>query len=163
PGMLKKHYSPNAQLVLLDDAKSEFPALFDKSRNEGDKEKIAFVAQRRLQDFANRENFFWLSESGDPADVARSLFSLLRKLDASKYEKIFVEKSPNDGIGAAINDRLSRASHQGHAGLSPRFSPSPRSGEGGDHDSCLASGTERKRHPAINASNNCLGEAGAKR
>ncbi len=110
PGMLKKHYSPNAQLVLLDDAKSEFPALFDKFHGEeGFTKKVAFVSQKRLGNFAESKNFFWLSESGDPADVARSLFSLLRKLDSSGYEKIFVEKSSNDGIGAAINDRLSRA------------------------------------------------------
>ncbi len=116
PGMLKKHYSPHAQVCLVDNAEREFPPLFGEVRRSLPREKFAFVFQKRPPklagaggDFASAENVFWLSESGSAADAARAVFALLRKLDAAGYEKIFIEKCRDTGIGAAVNDRLSRA------------------------------------------------------
>ncbi len=96
PGMLKKHYSPKTRVVLFENA----PA--------GTLENCAIVWQKRPKNTA-RGNDFWLSENGDQAEVARKIFSLLRRLDAMCFEQIFIERSPNVGIGAAVNDRLSRA------------------------------------------------------
>ena len=40
-----------------------------------------------------------------------NLFRFLRELDACDLDLIVAERLPEDGLGAAINDRLSRASH----------------------------------------------------
>jgi L-threonylcarbamoyladenylate synthase len=50
-----------------------------------------------------------LSESGDLAEAASRLFDLLHVADASDKRRIAVAPLPNEGLGAAINDRLRRA------------------------------------------------------
>jgi L-threonylcarbamoyladenylate synthase len=53
---------------------------------------------------------FLLSESGSTEEAARNLFDLLRQLDGRGYETIHADLAPSVGIGAAYNDRLTRAS-----------------------------------------------------
>ncbi len=50
-----------------------------------------------------------LSPAGDLIEAAATLFSALRKLDASGVATIAVMPIPNHGLGEAINDRLRRA------------------------------------------------------
>jgi L-threonylcarbamoyladenylate synthase len=51
-----------------------------------------------------------LSVKGDLAEAAANLFSVLRELDQSDADLIIAEMFPQEGLGIAINDRLSRAS-----------------------------------------------------
>jgi L-threonylcarbamoyladenylate synthase len=57
---------------------------------------------------------FNLSPSGDLAEAASRLFSLLRAADATHPVAIAVAPIPEAGLGEAINDRLRRAA--GHVG-----------------------------------------------
>lgn len=50
-----------------------------------------------------------LSPTGDLAEAAAHLFSMLRRLDRSGAKGIAVMPIPGDGLGEAIRDRLSRA------------------------------------------------------
>ena len=50
-----------------------------------------------------------LSPSGDLVEAAANLFHHLHALDAMEGDKIAVSPIPADGLGQAINDRLSRA------------------------------------------------------
>ena len=101
PGMMKKHYSPNTALFLLDPGS---PIPTDAPP------KSAWVRfSRETQNQNRRAAAFWLSESNDLREAARNLFALLRALDTQQYQAIYLEKMPNRGIGAAINDRLQRA------------------------------------------------------
>lgn len=50
-----------------------------------------------------------LSPAGDLREAAANLFSFLRELDDSGASSIAVEPVPVDGLGEAINDRLTRA------------------------------------------------------
>ncbi len=50
-----------------------------------------------------------LSATGDPVEAAARLFDALHRADASDRAGIAVAPVPEDGIGAAINDRLRRA------------------------------------------------------
>jgi L-threonylcarbamoyladenylate synthase len=50
-----------------------------------------------------------LSKQWDMAEAATNLFRYLRELDAQGLDLIVAEKLPDRGLGAAINDRLSRA------------------------------------------------------
>ena len=52
-----------------------------------------------------------LSPSGSMDEAARNLFTILRELDAINPPFIYVEKVPEEGLGIAINDRLTRAQH----------------------------------------------------
>mgnify|MGYP003683189239 CR=1 FL=1 len=55
-------------------------------------------------------NYYYLSKKNDLNEVAKNLYSYLRKIKKRGYKSIAVEKIPNKGIGKAINDRLNRAS-----------------------------------------------------
>jgi L-threonylcarbamoyladenylate synthase len=50
-----------------------------------------------------------LSVRGDLAEAAANLFAMLRALDARRVRTIAVAPIPRHGLGAAINDRLTRA------------------------------------------------------
>lgn len=107
PGMLKKHYSPRVPVTLF--GNGAMPPADGISAGTA-----AVVFQARpsagtLSALPAGTPVFWLSENGGQEDVARSVFALLRRLDGEKFSGIFVEKSPDSGVGVAVNDRLSRA------------------------------------------------------
>jgi L-threonylcarbamoyladenylate synthase len=52
----------------------------------------------------------YLSKRGDLREAAANFFRMLRELDAENLDLIVAERVPEEGIGAAINDRLRRAS-----------------------------------------------------
>ncbi|MBR4598180.1 MAG: threonylcarbamoyl-AMP synthase [Opitutales bacterium] len=96
PGMLKTHYSPRAKVVLFGDF----------CEAEEGAARVFFTRPKNPQN-----GDFWLSENSDPKEAARNLFGLLRSLDCS-YKKIFCQRLPNEGVGEAVNDRLSRAAEK---------------------------------------------------
>jgi L-threonylcarbamoyladenylate synthase len=54
-----------------------------------------------------------LSKQWDLVEAATNLFRYLRELDGQGLDLIVAEKLPERGLGAAINDRLSRAAARG--------------------------------------------------
>jgi L-threonylcarbamoyladenylate synthase len=50
-----------------------------------------------------------LSKRQDIIEAATNLFRYLRELDGQSLDLIVAEKVPDEGLGAAINDRLRRA------------------------------------------------------
>ena len=102
PGQSPSHYAPKTPLRLVDEANSfvsvpgQRCALLTWTAIENGEQ---FVAIRRL------------SESKDLRDAAANLFRYLRELDALDVDLIVAERVPERGLGAAILDRLRRASH----------------------------------------------------
>jgi L-threonylcarbamoyladenylate synthase len=102
PGQLPSHYAPKTSLRMVDDLKSFAPkvnhrcALLAWNPIENDKR---FVAIRNL------------SEQQDLREGAANLFRYLRELDELNVDLIVAERVPLEGLGAAISDRLQRASH----------------------------------------------------
>jgi L-threonylcarbamoyladenylate synthase len=88
PGQLASHYAPSKPLRL------------NAISADADEYLIGFDAV--LGDAS-------LSKSGDLAEAASRLFDLLHVADASDKRRIAVAPLPNEGLGAAINDRLRRA------------------------------------------------------
>ncbi|MDR2581611.1 MAG: threonylcarbamoyl-AMP synthase [Fibromonadaceae bacterium] len=97
PGMLKKHYCPNTPLCLgvpeVVPLNSGLLAFGEMPKNAGS--------------FAELLN---LSESGDLVEAAANLYGMLHKLDSLGLSKIFAVKLPEEGLGVAVNDRLTKAS-----------------------------------------------------
>ncbi|QND59230.1 L-threonylcarbamoyladenylate synthase [Mesorhizobium huakuii] len=96
PGMLASHYAPGAAMRLNADTVGKGEALlaFGGQRAEGWRHAVAFLN---------------LSASGDLREAASNLFAYMQELDRSGARTIAVETIPFDGLGEAINDRLSRA------------------------------------------------------
>lgn len=96
PGMLASHYAPGAAVRLNVRAIGEGEAL------------LAFGSQR-AEGWRGATAFLNLSVSGDLREAASNLFAYMQELDRSGARTIAVEPIPFDGLGEAINDRLSRA------------------------------------------------------
>ena len=100
PGQLASHYAPQTPLVIVGDAGSFAPAAGRRSGllswNPG--EQPGFAEVRRL------------SQRQDLVEAAANLFRYLRELDSRGLDLIVAETVPDEGLGAAINDRLCRAS-----------------------------------------------------
>lgn len=98
PGMLKSHYAPNKQLVLLQ------PNVFlTKSENVG------YLGFNQHQISIPQKYQLLLSDTGNLQEAAHNLFDYLRKIDTWDIDTIYVSLVPEMGIGRAINDRLRRA------------------------------------------------------
>ncbi|OUT54388.1 MAG: threonylcarbamoyl-AMP synthase [Rhodopirellula sp. TMED11] len=101
PGMLSKHYSPAKPIVFVDQWNADqVPA-----------RSVARISFSSLSaDEASR--FCWhraASESGDLNQVAHQLFDFMRQADNSACQLIVVDRCVRTGMGAAIMDRLDRA------------------------------------------------------
>ena len=88
PGQLASHYAPSKPLRL-------------NAKSAG--------ADEYLIGFGAVEGDSSLSHRGDLVEAAARLFDLLHQVDASPPLRIAVAPVPDEGLGAAINDRLRRA------------------------------------------------------
>ena len=104
PGQLPSHYAPATPLRLIDDVEA-----FPRQKNQ----RVGLLAWsnnfRNSQSFAVVRN---LTGNGDLQEAAANLFRYLRELDGLGLDLIVAERIPCQGLGAAIMDRLERASHR---------------------------------------------------
>jgi L-threonylcarbamoyladenylate synthase len=108
PGQLPGHYAPRTPLRL------HSPAEMAALPNDPAAGYLFFAAPSRDAWTRTRRlppdpRFRALSETGDPAEAAANLFDLLHILDTLGLARILAEAAPTAGLGAAINDRLTRA------------------------------------------------------
>jgi L-threonylcarbamoyladenylate synthase len=113
PGQLKSHYAPSKELYLHTAA--------EMCRLEFCPDAAyLFFNQASFKTFAENNGlpsepsdgggrFFILSPSGSLTEAASSLFDTLHTIDALPVSLIHAEHPPKEGLGDAINDRLSRA------------------------------------------------------
>ena len=88
PGQLASHYAPSKPLRLNATGAADDEFMIGFGATGGDVN---------------------LSANGDPVEAAARLFELLHLADASAKPRIAVAPIPDEGLGAAINDRLRRA------------------------------------------------------
>jgi L-threonylcarbamoyladenylate synthase len=96
PGMLASHYAPNAKMRLNVTECPQGAGL------------IAFGDGKECERQAAKD-VVNLSDAGDLKEAAANLYRHMKALDARGFDLICVEPIPTTGIGAAINDRLTRA------------------------------------------------------
>lgn len=101
PGTKYKHYSPKAEVFVVETDSEEKFAEF-AAENAG--EKVYFLAKSAAGITANT-----LPYGESAAEEAGSLFSSLRKADDLGAEKVYVRAPSKDGIGLAVYNRLLRA------------------------------------------------------
>ncbi|MBO8137820.1 MAG: threonylcarbamoyl-AMP synthase [Desulfotomaculum sp.] len=111
PGIKYKHYSPRAEVILLEgepeDIVKKAGELVNMYLAEG--KKVGVLASREtagkysgaeVQSFGSRRN---------PAGAAAVLYAALRRFDTLGMDVIIAEGLPETGIGRAVMDRLRRA------------------------------------------------------
>ncbi|MBQ2753502.1 MAG: threonylcarbamoyl-AMP synthase [Firmicutes bacterium] len=111
PGMKYKHYSPNAEVVLV---KGEKAAVVEKINS--------FIAENKLnglipgvmaaEDTAmlyNTEHVLSLGKRDDLKEIASNLFDALRSFDDKNVDVVYSEVFETSGEGLAVMNRLNKA------------------------------------------------------
>ena len=93
PGQSHLHYSPGIPV---------------KMNVVKPKKDAAFILIKKRK--AKLNNYYYLSLNNNLDEVAKNLYSCLRRVKNKGYKSIAIEKISNKGLGKAINDRLYRAS-----------------------------------------------------
>jgi L-threonylcarbamoyladenylate synthase len=100
PGLLAKHYAPRTPVTLLSSLTSE--------RSAGQRIGVILFRRDTALNFTPAAVRV-ISEAGDLNEVAARIFSSLRELDLAGLDCIAVDTCEPVGLGAAIMDRLLRA------------------------------------------------------
>ena len=115
PGLLRSHYAPWTAFTLFEGSSEELLKEL-KQLEETLKEKELPLPRIGLLSFFEKpkSSFFEavevLSAKKDLVEAASNLFQAIRKLDKMHLDLIVALKTPREGIGFAIMDRLEKAS-----------------------------------------------------
>lgn len=101
PGQLSSHYAPQTRLMVVES--------WDAFRTPREK-RIGALRFGRASADSRISVERQLSEREDLREAAVNLFSMLRELDNESLDLIVARVLPEKGLGAAINERLRRAS-----------------------------------------------------
>jgi len=102
PGTLASHYAPRTQLKVVHPDDVEYFL-----RRESANGPVAVLARRGRPN--NTRAALWQVAPQSPAEYARHLYGLLRRLDDTGCHVIIAEAAPDLPQWAAIRDRLTRA------------------------------------------------------
>jgi L-threonylcarbamoyladenylate synthase len=112
PGMLKSHYAPRTPLAVF--SREEILSLPDSIAGNGMAAFLFFDGAARDAWQAGKIPIHaavkTLSESGNTVEAAAHLFEFLHEFDTPSIARINAQRAPEQGLGAAINDRLRRGS-----------------------------------------------------
>jgi len=114
PGMLYKHYAPNAKMILIEGPVqamiTKITVLSEQYRWEG--KKIGILATDETQKEYDTAHVIKSMGSRFNLDtIANKLFKKLREFNENSVDIILAESVPLDGIGLAIMNRLQKASN----------------------------------------------------
>lgn len=106
PGMKYKHYSPNAEVFVVEGSSKEFAEYVNSvSEKESGVFALAFSEDEAL---LNCENISFGEKDDDMAHASK-LFAALREFDELGAKKVFVHSPEYDGVGLAVMNRLLRS------------------------------------------------------
>ncbi len=115
PGMLYKHYSPRAKLLLFDGVDEKLvPAMRQYAIDEirEDKKVGLLVPEKEQSAFADLG--LQIANLGTTeAEISHNLFNAMRSLDQAQVDVMLVHTFGRSGLGLALWDRLLRAA-EGH-------------------------------------------------
>lgn len=100
PGQLKSHYATHTPLYL-----GQIPDLIKQFEGK----RMLLINFSKTVEPVQVDQQLILSPSGTFEEAAKNLFGVLREADLLQADVILAEKMPDEGLGRAINDRLSRA------------------------------------------------------
>jgi L-threonylcarbamoyladenylate synthase len=112
PGAGLRHYAPRARLVLVEAPLAELGARLAEAANGLPGERAGVMLPAGVAEplgIADERVYAW-GRWGAPEELAKGLYAGLRALDCAGCTVILCPLPPAEGIGAAIRDRLRKAS-----------------------------------------------------
>ncbi len=103
PGMKYKHYSPEADVKIIEGSFDEFAGYADSLKKDG---LYCLIFDN---DDKSKLPCSFMTYGNDSDTQAHSLFSRLRELDKAGAKEILVRSPQKDGVGLAVYNRLLRA------------------------------------------------------
>ncbi|MEM9364376.1 MAG: L-threonylcarbamoyladenylate synthase [Planctomycetota bacterium] len=109
PGQFAKHYSPQTPVVLVEPTKGmPEPAVGPVAGPPTSRVLRLALSDATAASCRGYADVWSLSSDGDPKEVARRLYAMLRLADESGFDRIDVETGSHGSLGEAILDRLRR-------------------------------------------------------
>lgn len=102
PGMKYKHYSPKAELYLIEGTTKEFS---DFVNNKKDGAAVCYIEDKPYI----KVKTFEFGSAANQETMAYEIFDILRRLDSENIKKAYVHAPGKDGVGLAVYNRLIRA------------------------------------------------------
>ena len=102
PGMKYKHYSPKADIIMVEGSLSDFTEYAGRNMTNG---TYCLIFDGDEEDFPYR----YLTYGRNSSEQAHWLFQRLRELDDIGAEKVYVRAPSPEGVGLAVYNRLIRA------------------------------------------------------
>ena len=112
PGMLHKHYAPNAEVILIEGDLPHVVAKIIVLSNQYSREgkKVGILATDETRDNYSISIVKSLGSRLNLNLIASNLFKELRSFNQTHVDVILAESVPSEGIGLAIMNRLRKAS-----------------------------------------------------
>ena len=102
PGMKYKHYSPRADIIMVEGSLIGFKTYVGENYGDG---VYALIFDTDREGFPYR----YMTYGKDSSEQAHLLFQRLRELDDIGAEKVYVRAPSPEGVGLAVYNRLIRA------------------------------------------------------
>lgn len=102
PGMKYKHYSPKADVTLIDGS-AEFFERYVSERNSADTYALIFDGDDISKDIK------FIKYGGSSEQQAERIFAVLREIDKIGAKKVYARCPSKEGIGLAVYNRMLRA------------------------------------------------------
>lgn len=109
PGVGLKHYAPRARLVLVEGGPAELGRRLAAAARMLKEERVGVMLPAGMATPPETTVFTW-GRWAAPEELARSLYAGLRWLDTEGCTVILCPLPPDSGVGAAVRDRLLKAS-----------------------------------------------------
>ncbi len=104
PGMKYKHYSPDANVIILKGSIEKFVS-YVESHLQSDEAVICFNGEENLFSCP----CFPYGDENDDLSQAKNLFSVLRLVDSRGFKTVYARYPRTEGVGLAVYNRLIRA------------------------------------------------------
>ena len=111
PGVKYAHYAPKGEMVLVTGAEERMVAAVREQAREaaGRGARVAVLACSEHVRFYEADSVFDCGPRSAPEKAARALYARLRECDERGIDYIVAEGYPEEGIGAALMNRLRKA------------------------------------------------------
>lgn len=111
PGMKYRHYAPEGSLMIVEGAAQQVEAYINERLKSGRAEgkRTGVIATDETAGHYHADSIKSVGSRNDKEQIARHLFRILREFDDENIQIIYTESFEQQGVGAAIMNRLLKA------------------------------------------------------
>lgn len=111
PGMKYTHYSPEAEVIIIEGEPKKVVAVIEQMAREmeGQGKKVGIMATGRTRALYTHGQVISAGDREEPSTIAAGLFAALREFDMLGVDVILAEGVEQKGMGLAVMNRLLKA------------------------------------------------------